>query len=675
MTSCISDRCTSFRLSFALLASLCVTIAVYWPGLSGDFLFDDYPNIIRNGLVQIDSVSPATLWDAWNSSASDFPNSRPLAMLTFGINHAISGLDPFAFKATNLAFHLLTSLVLFTVVRRLGAMFLQFEARNASPDTVAWWAWLTATLWLLHPLNLSPVLLSVQRMTLLSTMCVLLGLLVYLIGRQRLSNGRSHGLLLVWSTPIFAAFGLLAKENALLLPLLLFVIEWTLLRFRGLDARASRRLRFFFVVVTALPILGAVIYLLTHPGYLGYTGRPFDLTERVLTQTRVLWFYVRLLLSPDISAMGLFHDDVVISRGLLQPWTTLAAVLALLGTTLTALSLRKRLPLLAFAVLFFLAGHALESSVFPLELVYEHRNYLPAVAPLFALAYFPTVGTASVPVSRTLLTLLTGAVLFSLAASTALRAYDWSGFGRLITSEVEHHPASLRANFQYAQLLMAQIDDPRLRDEAERLAREHMRRIGDLDPDNVNGLFGLIVLDLHMGRRPPPDLVHDLAERLRRIPFGQLNVNIEQFPYLVQWHDTNGPRARLTQEQMLLLFDAALENPTLPAVGRAGLYHALRGYYHRVLGDTETAMRYAELAVATVPDNWSLHDRRVRLLAILGRFPEADAALAEAVANDHFELHRADAARLAQLIAAARRGESIPAAPIDEVEPSRAKSR
>jgi tetratricopeptide (TPR) repeat protein len=670
MASHISDGNTSFRLSFALLASLCLAIAVYWPGLSGDFLFDDNPHIVRNELVQIDSLSPKDLWQAWNSSPVSFPNSRPLAMLTFGVNHAVSGLSPFAFKSTNLAFHLLTGLVLFAVFRRLGTMFLQFEGRNAGPDTVAWWAWLTATLWLLHPLNLSPVLLSVQRMTLLSTLCVLQGLLVYLIGRQRLSTSRSHGLLLVWSTPIFAAFGLLAKENALLLPLLLFVMEWTLLRFRGLDARASRQLRFFFVVVTALPILGAVIYLLTHPGYLGYTGRPFDLTERVLTQTRVLWFYVRLLLSPDISAMGLFHDDVVISRGLLQPWTTLAAVLALLGTTLAALALRKRLPLLAFSVLFFLAGHALESTVIPLELVYEHRNYLPAVAPLFALAYLPTVGTASVPVSRTLLNFLTGAVLLALAASTALRAYDWSGFGRLITSEVEYHPASLRANFQYAQLLMAQLDDPTLRDEAARLAREHFELVAMLDADNADALFGLIILDLHLDRTPPAELVERLSDRLRHIPFNPLNLNSGQFAYLVKWHDTSEVRARLPKEHMLSLFEAALENRTNPAMGRAVIYHALRAYYHRVLGDAQTALRYAELAVQTAPSEWGMHDRRIRLLAAMGRFDDADRALQEASNRDYLGLRVTQVRHLATLIDRARRGEPIPASPVDEPDAS-----
>nr|MCU0296546.1 hypothetical protein [Candidatus Nanopelagicales bacterium] len=57
------------------LATLALTVAVYWPGLDGDFLFDDNPHIVRNELVQIDSLSPGDLRQAWNSSPFNFPNS------------------------------------------------------------------------------------------------------------------------------------------------------------------------------------------------------------------------------------------------------------------------------------------------------------------------------------------------------------------------------------------------------------------------------------------------------------------------------------------------------------------------------------------------------------------------------------------------------------------------
>jgi tetratricopeptide (TPR) repeat protein len=358
--------------------------------------------------------------------------------------------------------------------------------------------------------------------------------------------------------------------------------------------------------------------------------------------------------------MGLFHDDFAISRSLLQPWTTLPAVIALVATGVAAVLVRTRLPLLSFAVLFFLAGHALESSVFPLELVYEHRNYLPAIAPLFALAYVPTVGASSVSVSRGLLNLLVAAVLLVLAASTAMRAYDWSGFGRLIVAEVENHPDSPRANFQFAQLLMEQIQNAELSAEAATLAADHFEHMTALNPDHADGLFGLVVLELYQGRAPPQELVDRLSERLRRLPFNPLNVNSAQFAYLASWHDPARKLPGLTREQMLQIFEAALANPTLPPVGRAAIHHALGGYAQHTLRELDLALRSAGLAAEAAPDNWEVLDRYARLLAITGRFDEAESVLRSALATDRAALYQAEAGDLADAIAAARRGEAIP---------------
>ena len=424
-----------------------------------------------------------------------------------------------------------------------------------------------------------------------------------------------------------------------------------------------RNLQIFFIATVAIPGLIVAAFLAWNPGYLSSVGRPFTIPERLLSETRVLWFYVRLLFSPDTSAMGLFHDDFVLSRSLLQPWTTLAGVIGWLAAIAGAITLRQRIPLLSFAILFFLAGHALESTVIALEQVYEHRNYLPAIAPLFALAYVPTVGSGALPVSAWLTRTLVALLLVALSASTALRAHDWSGFGRLITAEVGHHPDSPRSNFQYAQLLMEQIRNAELSAEAAALAKQHFERVFALDPNHVDSLFGLVVLELYQGRVPPQALIDRLAERLRRIPWNPLNVNTAQFVYLVKWHGQEGPGPRLSREQMLMVFEAALSNPTLPAVGRAAIYHALRAYYQRSLNENGPALHYAELAVKAAPESWTLWDRYIRLLAATGRWDDADAALRSAVETDRLGLQRERAKDLAGVIAAARRGEPVPALP------------
>jgi tetratricopeptide (TPR) repeat protein len=465
-------------------------------------------------------------------------------------------------------------------------------------------------------------------------------------------DGTRGGLAWVVASPLFAGVGLLSKESALLLPLLLFVTEWTLLGFGGLNDRGRRNLRLAVLGIAALPVAVATIYLLTNPGLLSYATRPFTMGERVLTEARVLWLYTQMLIAPDISVMGLFHDDVVVSRSLLEPWTTLPAVASLLFAVIGALAVRKRLPLLSFAVLFFLVGHSMESSVIGLELIYEHRNYLPVVAPLFAIAYVPTASRLAGEHRRALV-MLTGMTLVLFASATALRAHQWSGLGRLVTAEVEHHPDSPRANFQYAQVVMTGLDDPKLREDAYALARHHFRRAVDLDPSNVDGLFGLVVLDLHVGRVPDAALVDELATRLKRVQFGPLTVSIAQFSFLVEWNLTAEPK--LPRQHMLAILEAALQNPTNVGMARAAVYNALRAYHHRVLGELEPGLRYAELAVRTDPSNWTYRDRLVRLLAEARRFDDASAALDAAMASDRHELHAKDARELGRLIEVARR--------------------
>ena len=167
-------------------------------------------------------------------------------------------------------------------------------------------------------------------MSILAALLTLLGMLMYLVGRQRMADSRKGGLFLVWLSPAFALIGLTAKESALLLPILLFVTEWTLFQFKGLDARATRHLKLFFLLGVAAPLLLVAVYLAFHPHWIigGYGSRPFTLEERLLTEARILWFYVRLIIAPSIDALGIFHDDVALSRGLLEPWTTLVAIAA-----------------------------------------------------------------------------------------------------------------------------------------------------------------------------------------------------------------------------------------------------------------------------------------------------------------------------------------------------------
>ena len=244
---------------------------------------------------------------------------------------------------------------------------------------------------------------------------------------------------------MFFVLGLLSKENAILLPLYLAVIEWCLWRQDAQRRRTTRRRRaatWFFAVTLLAPLLVGLALFAWQPGLLldGYASRPFTLGERLLTEARVLWFYVGLVLLPTPARLGLYHDDIATSTGLLEPWTTLLALDGWLVVLMAALLLRRRAPAFTFGVLWFLAGHALESTVVPLEIAHEHRNYLPSFGLLFA-AVYGVARFARHTGNRRVYAALGLAAALALGFGTFGRAASWHSDETIIEALYRHHPA------------------------------------------------------------------------------------------------------------------------------------------------------------------------------------------------------------------------------------------
>ena len=182
-----------------------------------------------------------------------------------------------------------------------------------------------------------------------------------------------------------------------------------------------------------------------------FRHRPFSLEDRFLTQLRVLWQYLGFLLLPNVTQMGFFHDDVVISRSLWTPLSTVIAVLAWPAVIALAYVYRRACPLVLFALLFFLAGHILESTVLPLEMVFEHRNYLPGVGVCLMLAWALLRLTQRVAWLRP--GVVAALVLMLLAGQLAVRSHAWRSELSLAEFNVRNHPLSQRGNFYYGKAL------------------------------------------------------------------------------------------------------------------------------------------------------------------------------------------------------------------------------
>lgn len=635
--------------SLALVLVIGATVITYLPGLNGPFLFDDNIHITQNPQVQISELSLGSLTQAWNSSFASGISSRPLAQLSFGINHAMGGLSPYGYKATNLAIHLLNGLLVYLLA---GYLARTTPKLNKSPEASSrrhWFVLAVTALWLLHPINLTSVLYVVQRMALLSTFFLLAGLCFYVSGRLALSAGRGGLWRIITAFPV-AAVGFLAKENVALFPVFLLVLEFTLLR--RLDQPNSRP---FLLLVWALgiglPLVLGAVYLLTHDTLLNFSGRPFSLDERLLTQARALWFYLVMIIAPSVQSLGFSHDDFILSTNLLNPATTLAAVLSWIVLIGATLALSRKWPIFAFAVLFFLAGHLLESTVLPLELVFEHRNYLASLGPIFGIAWLLMVVPNSL-IGQRYLPLLIPLLCLLFAATTHLRATDWQSTTSLVLSEVDHHPDSPRNNFKAAQIYIGLLDRVEDKQVVYEAARGHLEQILRLDPRHPDAFFALIILNLHAELPPEASWVDLLEKELREGKIDPTRFTVSQFSFLVLWQMNSD--YRLEHQIVLRLMEAALNNQTVTATAVAGIYSARRAYYQNVLEQPDLAIKDARRAALYWPTRWHYQKRLAELALQLNQLEEAEKVLKRTLRQDLPDNYRKEAQKLLEMAEKAR---------------------
>lgn len=420
-----------------LVLALVLAALVYLPGLGGDFVFDDYPNIVQNPAIHAETLDADTLARAAQAYQPG-AIGRPLATLSFALDHlAWGGLEPFGFKLTNLLVHLLNLALGFALLRRVFALANPAEAEGAWRPAL-----LIALLWAIHPLQVGTVLYVVQRMEMLAVTSLLLALLAYLRGRTDQIAGRGAGWGWIALSGLLAASGLLSKESAVIFPLLTLALELTLLRFAGATPGQARFWRWGYAAGTALAAI--VFFAVVVPMYAApemYAYRDFTLTERLLTQLRVLPMYLGQGLLPHPGGMLFNYDHLEASRGLLQPGTTLAGGLFLAALAAAAWWLRHRLPLVALGIMWFFAGHFLTSNVVPLEHAFEHRNYLPLLGVLLALAgLFQRFDQ-----QRAVQGLAVVAIL-AFAFITGLRSLTWGNPLMLAAEHVAVNPLSARAS-------------------------------------------------------------------------------------------------------------------------------------------------------------------------------------------------------------------------------------
>jgi len=599
-----------WRFLLAVLLLPLMVVALYWPGLGGGYVFDDFPNIVDNTALHVNGL----VWSDWLAAVFSSPASelqRPLAMLSFAINHYFTGLDPWPMKLTSVAIHALNSLLVFALIRRLVGAAQMDATVEAGPRD--WIAMFVSALWALHPINLMAVLLVVQRMEVLSHTFVFIGLWLYVVGRLRQQVGQSG-----WGR-IFAGLipctllGLLVKESAALLPLYAFGAEICLFRFRGNGAARDRRLYLLFAVVLLIPAIAALLWLLPRalaPG--AYATRSFSLAERLMTEPRVVLDYLHWIVLPDLGQLSLYHDDYLPSRGLLAPPSTSLGLIAIPALLLITWIARVRRPLLSLGLLWFMGAHLLTATFIPLELVFEHRNYFASLGICLAIADLLLL-MPSIENHRRIGAICALLLLALYAGITNLRARDWNHPVSFSVSEAAKHPNSPRAAYALAHTLIV-LGNYRPDSPYTEQAYLVLERAREMPGSGVLPDHATLILAARTGEPLQPAWWDDLYDKLRRRPIGAQ----ERSAIGSLTRCAVEGKCKFPAQAMVGMFGAALSRGPDPE-----LLNIYADYALNVLGEPEFALRLWQEASTRRPKERQYHINQAKLLIALGRYDEA----------------------------------------------------
>ncbi len=354
---------------FAFVSLFAFLLIIYGNSFSGTWQFDDFDNIVNNPQIHLNK-SPKG--DAGHSISTmhKLILSRPVAKWSFALNYSIGGLNVFGYHLVNLIIHFISSFFLYLLVYHTLNLPLLRDTYGKSSYAIAL---LAAFLWASSPVHVNAVTYIVQRMTSLAGMGYVAAMFFYL--KARTAEGNSRKVLFFLICAIAGCIAIGSKENAATLPFAIFLYDLFLIK-----GATSENIKKYLpiIILFIVTVIAGTVYLLFFTPIVDYQYWTFTMKERLLTEPRVFLFYASLLLCPLNSRLTLDHD-IQVSTSLFEPWSTLPAILVTLALIYYALRMSRKHPLLSFSILFFFLNHLIEGTIIPLDLIFEHRNYIPAM--------------------------------------------------------------------------------------------------------------------------------------------------------------------------------------------------------------------------------------------------------------------------------------------------------
>jgi hypothetical protein len=422
--------------SVALIGVIITLVLISWHGLSGPLVFDDLTTLAPIA----DESRPDYQKFIFNNASGLF--GRAVSMSTFAVNHRLRGsFRNFELKATNLAIHIANGLVLY-------CLLLVLLPRVNESSHYRWMAVLISALWLLSPINSGVVFYVVQRMALLACFFAFVGILCYALWRR---GGHSSPIVKYLYLALCLAcwpLAFLSKENGILLPFLILIIELEFFS-RGKSFRVLRAILLSSCVAAII-----AVYVFQNHELLSYAGRSFTLVERLSTQPVVVAHYIRDLLIPVSADIGIFNDDfrTVTSYANFATTGASAAILFMLGFCFLSPEKSANRGVRA-GILFYFFAHALESTAIPLEMYFEHRNYLPSAGIYLAAVLAGQAAITRYKIGRIFTVLFPVCVLAWFTFLSYHKAQAWSSWPQVVMNIYQHHPRSARAGLEMASVL------------------------------------------------------------------------------------------------------------------------------------------------------------------------------------------------------------------------------
>lgn len=570
------------------LAIAVACLAAYANIYSGPFVFDDIPSIARNPHIR--SLTP--IIEAAGIGLKDDITiaGRPLPALTFALNYALSGIEIWSYRATNLLIHIVAALLLFAIVRRTLRTPPCAARFGSRADTLAF---AVALLWSLHPLQSTSVTYVVQRVESLMGLFALLTL--YATIRSAEAARRR-----LWITVAIVACGLgmASKEVMAVVPLLVLLYDRTFLS-GSFAAAFKARAGFYGGLAATWVILIALLVASPRASIaVGLAGALSPL-EYLQIQMWAIPRYLRLCFWPSDLALDYGSTTIGVHLPLSLPVIAAGTALLVVLAIGTIAALWRNEPVgFPGAWFFLILGPSSSIIPLPFEPAAEHRMYLPlaAVAALMVLGINRAIAGSA---ARQRIGL---AVVVIAAGALGTRTF-WRNalFGdeiRLWTADVRQNPANvrLRTNLGLAYARAGEIESAIEQYQAALAIRP-------ADPEALVGMGSALLMT---------EKFEESAAFSRRA--------IEAKPNSAEALSNLGEALRYLNRagEAVGYFERSLALDPKSGATRAGLADALGS-----LGRCAEAVPHYRAALETIPDDAALHLNLARCLVALGRKGEA----------------------------------------------------